>query len=81
MKFLAVLYWYNNAKVEVCLGSGVRMKVGMLWLVKKSKSSMSEWMTESAVPDAIVNPGWSMSLSPHVMTMASNCGKVRGMFV
>ena len=43
--------------VGVCLGRGVMIKVGMLWLVKKSKSSVRACMTMSAIPDAIVCPG------------------------
>ena len=57
IKVLAVSYWCSVVNVGVRLGKGVMIKVGMLWLVKKSKSSVRACMTMSAIPDVIVCPG------------------------
>ena len=57
------------------------MKVGMLCCVKKSVSSIMDSIIAFAMPLEMVGPGWSISLSPHEMRIASKCGCSCGMFV
>ena len=53
---------------------GGMMNTVILRCTKKSSSEISDRTMSSVTLSFMVSPGWSMSLSPHVINMAPKCG-------